>query len=125
MRAALFALAAAALIVSPAHAKESACKADVQKLCKDVRPGGGRILQCLAQHDTELSEGCKAERSAGRQKFAAIAAACRADAEKFCAEVQPGKGRIARCLRHHHSQLSAECRDSAKAGRKGPPPGEE
>lgn len=125
MKTALLAFAAVALLTASAGAKESACKADAEKFCKDVQPGRGRILQCLNQHDTELSEGCKAERSAGRQKFAEVAAACKADAEKFCAEVQPGRGRIARCLRHHGAQLSEGCRDAAKSGKKGPPPGEE
>lgn len=36
-----------------------ACKADSEKLCKGIQPGGGRILQCLKQHEGELSPACK------------------------------------------------------------------
>ncbi|MBI1811069.1 MAG: hypothetical protein HY035_01100 [Nitrospirae bacterium] len=36
------------------------CKNDMSKFCKDVKPGGGQILQCLKQHESELSPECKA-----------------------------------------------------------------
>lgn len=38
---------------------KEACKDDATKLCKAVKPGGGRILQCLKQHENELSAACK------------------------------------------------------------------
>ena len=36
-----------------------ACAGDVQKLCSDVPPGGGRIISCLQQHKEEVSDACK------------------------------------------------------------------
>lgn len=38
---------------------KQACEADANKHCKDTKPGGGRILQCLKQHEGELSPACK------------------------------------------------------------------
>ncbi len=38
---------------------KEACDEDTKKLCKDVQPGGGRIVQCLKQHEGELSQACK------------------------------------------------------------------
>jgi len=35
-----------------------ACKQDVQRLCKDIQPGGGRIINCLRDHQSELSDAC-------------------------------------------------------------------
>ena len=37
----------------------AACAADVQKLCSNVPPGGGRIIACLKQHKEEVSDRCK------------------------------------------------------------------
>jgi len=36
----------------------SPCATDVQKFCKDVKPGEGRIIKCLQSHKSELSEAC-------------------------------------------------------------------
>jgi hypothetical protein len=35
------------------------CADDVQKFCKDVQPGGGRIARCLKEHESEFSPECK------------------------------------------------------------------
>ena len=37
------------------------CRADVEKFCKDVKPGAGRIINCLKAHETELSPACKVD----------------------------------------------------------------
>jgi hypothetical protein len=38
--------------------------------------------------------------------------ACKADLEKLCAGVQPGEGRLIKCLKEKESQVSAECKAS-------------
>jgi len=35
---------------------------------------------------------------------------CKADREKFCKDVQPGEGRIVKCLKEHEAELTAECK---------------
>ena len=37
------------------------CRADVQRLCQGVRPGGGRLMQCLKAHENDLTVGCAKE----------------------------------------------------------------
>lgn len=39
----------------------AACEDDVLKLCGGVRPGGGRIISFLRQHEQELTPDCIAQ----------------------------------------------------------------
>jgi hypothetical protein len=47
-----------------------ACKGDVEKLCKDAPRGGGKVRECLQQHQADLSADCKTALAAkaGKQK---------------------------------------------------------
>ena len=40
---------------------------------------------------------------------------CAADAKKFCGDVQPGQGGIAKCMKAHEAELSPACREGMKA----------
>ena len=42
---------------------------------------------------------------------------CKADFEKFCKDVKPGQGRIAKCMKAHENELSPACRDKIEADR--------
>jgi len=45
-----------------------ACQDDALKFCKDMKPGGGRIANCLKEHENELSAECKARMEKGRMQ---------------------------------------------------------
>ena len=102
------------LLAVPVAAAEHPCKDDAERLCKGVEPGQGRILQCLKQHEADLSPACKQKRDSFRERMEEIRTACEDDARKFCAGVQPGGGRVARCLQQHQADLSVACRDEGK-----------
>jgi hypothetical protein len=55
-------LAAFVSAVPSAFAQQAAamkyCKADFERLCPGVQPGGGRIIGCLKAHKEEVSIGC-------------------------------------------------------------------
>lgn len=46
----------------------SDCRADVQKLCPNVQPGGGRIVACLKQNIDSVSDACKQRLQQMRQR---------------------------------------------------------
>ena len=78
-----------------------ACAEDISKFCKDVKPGGGRTAKCLKEHENELSGACKDEIAQVRTRFKETAEACHDDMLKFCKDIEPGGGGIAKCLREY------------------------
>jgi hypothetical protein len=46
------------------------CRADAQRLCHGVRPGGGRILQCLKGDENDLTVGCAKELKSMKARMA-------------------------------------------------------
>jgi Cysteine rich repeat len=99
---------------------EGECKADVQKFCGDVKPGQGRIIDCLKAHAPDLSDSCRTKMKAAKEaiqaKAKAVQDACGEDRQKYCGDVQPGEGRIKDCMTQHSSELSGACQ--ATAGQK-------
>lgn len=37
---------------------QNACRADIERICSGIEPGGGRILDCVKEKKDQLSEGC-------------------------------------------------------------------
>ena len=110
---AAFAFFASAIFVLPSAAAvdgAGACRADAAKLCKDVKPGGGRVLQCLKQHESELSAPCRERLVEGKKRADEFKEACKPDAEKLCKETPKGPGNMIRCLVSHKADLSPSCR---------------
>eukprot|EP00878_Enallax_costatus_P007022 GHUV01007359.1.p1 GENE.GHUV01007359.1~~GHUV01007359.1.p1 ORF type:complete len:595 (+),score=136.49 GHUV01007359.1:1595-3379(+) len=96
-----------------------ACRVDVDKYCKDVEPGGGRVHACLRHQMNYLSDRCKAE----EQKLQALeyrdirlrpklAKICSEERAVYCKDVKPGKARVVTCLMENMAQpnFGDECR---------------
>ena len=49
-----------------AESYKHACIEDMKRVCPTVQPGDGRILQCLQEHEQDLSEGCYQSLPKGR-----------------------------------------------------------
>ncbi len=103
------ALLACVLLCPAARAEESACKADIEKFCKDVQPSEGRIVKCLREHEAELSAECKTKGEELKDRTEGFKEACQADLDKFCKDIQPGEGRLVKCLKERQAELSGTC----------------
>ena len=95
------------------------CAEDAKKLCPDQK--GKALRDCMQKNADKLSDGCKAK----KEQAMKMKEACKGDAEKFCKDVKPGKGRIHECLKKHEGELSGGCKDAmksmpARGGGKGP-----
>jgi len=113
-------LGAALLMTHSAFAASTlakACAADIKAQCADVKPGGGRLKDCVKSHFSDLSADCQV----AIVRAAAVAKACKADVKSFCADVKPAKGAIADCMKEHTAEVSDSCKDAmakAEAGNK-------
>jgi hypothetical protein len=95
---------------SPAYAEESLiCADDIEKYCKEIKSGGGRLLNCLKSHEDELSVSCKGKIDELRGIIKECEQACSGDITQFCKEIQPGGGRIIKCLKEREKELSPPC----------------
>ncbi len=101
---------AVAALFTTAGAQQGACKEDVAKLCKDVQPGEGRIMECLKSHQAEVSPACATHMKQVKEQLKAVSNACEPDMERFCWETPMGKGGLAKCLQQHSADLSPDCK---------------
>ncbi len=104
------------MTIRPAFALEDgACKEDMKRLCGDIKPGDGRIHDCMKSHEAEISQGCKDNMAQMKEKHKEmrkeIKEACAADMKQFCANVTPGEGREMACLHSYSDKLSAGCKE--------------
>jgi hypothetical protein len=71
MKSILF--AALMVLAFAANAKDgggpwAACQADAERLCKDVKPGDGRLVKCVMENKSRASSGCQAALAEKEQK---------------------------------------------------------
>jgi cysteine rich repeat protein len=92
------------------------CNTELTKYCAEVTPGEGRLLACLYAYGDKLSGQCEyalydaaARLERAVNTIAYVADQCRNDIESKCANIQPGQGRIAKCLVDHKSSLTQPC----------------
>jgi hypothetical protein len=96
-------------------AKES-CQSDIEKYCKDVKEGAGRIAACLKGHVDDLSPRCKITydkidiQVQKRKIIKNLAEACQDDMARFCKDTPVGKGGRMKCLKEHKEELSDSCK---------------
>jgi len=97
------------------------CKAELTTFCKDVTPGEGRILACLYAFEDQVSPRCEyalydsiSQLNRTLATVSYVAGECRDDLTAFCADVQPGEGRLIDCLNKNEAKVSSRCNTALK-----------
>jgi hypothetical protein len=92
------------------------CKKEINRSCKSVAAGDGRLLACLHAREKSLSAGCKTAVSAAldrlRRAYAARSEAqriCERDARQYCAGTVAGGGNLVDCLVKARARVSRAC----------------
>ena len=78
------------------------CAADIKAKCAEVKPGGGRIKDCVKTHEAEFSDACKARLA----RVAEISKACAIDLKESC----PGKERS--CILKSIGNIKDQCKEA-------------
>lgn len=60
-----------------------------------------------------LTAGAGMAKEPGYLELMKVRSACSADIQRFCNDVEPGKGRIMMCLQKHLPDVSRQCTDAA------------
>jgi hypothetical protein len=92
------------------------CEADADLLCPGLQHNSRKSFMCLMAYEDHLSRSCALgiveaamRLEAGMMAIDYSIKACEADADKFCLDVEPGEGRIVKCLRQNESALASQC----------------
>ena len=98
------------------NASVRGCGEDVKQHCPGLGNNSKKIFMCLGAYEAQLTQQCKQgilEASLAIKTGAAAIdysiSACEADADKHCLEVQPGEGRLLRCLKANQTNVSNQC----------------
>ena len=97
------------------------CGADIKQHCDGLGKNAQKVLMCLAAYEDQLSPQCKQGISEATMAIKTGAAAldysigaCEADADKYCLAVEPGEGRLLRCIKANESKVSQQCLTALK-----------
>ncbi len=106
-------LGARAIAATAPPDEQRPCMEELEKFCKEVSPGEGRIIKCLQEHDRDLSPVCRDKVQSVLNRLEEAKQACAPDIGKFCPDVVPGGGRLIKCLAPHLEELTPACKEKA------------
>jgi hypothetical protein len=104
---------------APGRALQQDCGADVQRFCKSITPGEGRVVACLISHSDKIAARCRLTAFLAGKALAdsvvrldRLAFTCGADIKSLCYDTYPGGGRIFDCLQKNRAKLLPGCRQA-------------
>ena len=98
-------------VSAPAEAQITGpCSETVSKVCKDVIPGGGRIMKCLNDHRDDQSIACKDWVEDQQKSMRELMAVCPEEIAILCKSAPADKASMYYCLLDNYVGLKVECR---------------
>ena len=92
------------------------CSKEINTLCRDVPVSDNSMMNCLQDHEGQLSGGCEAAIAKGKSTIDAalgdanfFGAKCGPDIKLLCSDVTPGDGRTLACLVEHNTNITMRC----------------
>ena len=107
-------LACMALALTAQAEISGPCAETVNKYCKDVVPGSGRILKCLNDHRDDQSIACKDWLEDQNKSFKELNTACPEEIARLCNFDPPDRLRIVRCLDDNYVNIKMDCREKLR-----------
>jgi hypothetical protein len=99
------------LMPAPSLAEvQTPCNETVNKYCKDVIPGNGRIMKCLNDHRDDQSIACKDWIEDQQKSMQELMAVCPEDIMRWCRNASTDKVSIYYCLLDNYISLRLDCR---------------
>jgi hypothetical protein len=90
------------------------CAETVTKYCKDVTPGGGRIMKCLNDHRDDQSMACRDWLEDQNRSLKELNTACTKEISQLCSFSNPSSSTIFWCLEANYISLRSDCRDKLR-----------
>jgi multidrug efflux system outer membrane protein len=87
-----------------------ACMGEIEQFCKDVPTGKGELLLCLDKQRHNLSAVCRDKVDQAKARIEEAKKVCAADLAQQCPGVEPGQGRLLKCLQAKETLLTDGCR---------------
>jgi hypothetical protein len=97
-------------------AAKKPCRADIQKFCADHKGDRAKVMNCLLDHQNDLSDQCKSRvdkklRKPKNKKGAKkLYRACETDIQEHCQEAGKNKGKVLKCLKDNKKDLEPQCK---------------
>ena len=92
------------------------CSKEIATFCGDVEMGNNRVLNCLTEHEGQLSTQCSESIVLGKAVVGDalgdanfFGAKCGPDMKLLCKDVTPGEGRMLACLVEHNTNITMRC----------------
>ncbi|XP_076234853.1 Golgi apparatus protein 1 [Calliopsis andreniformis] len=90
---------------------QAQCTNDIKQYCFNVEPGNSKVLECLANHKSKLSDGCHKQLfKVRKQEFQdsssdfALLNTCRVMVKQFCSDIN--RSQALDCLKKHKDEIT-------------------